>query len=102
MGADGSCLVSLSDDGERNPLRGSFTAEVSLERDPSMHAIFDDEILLVWDGSTSNMGAAFYPSVATVLGGDPFDAEWQTVIHGTPTAGPAVTLHLVDGGGGPC
>lgn len=100
--ADGSCIAALSDDAARNPLRDPFSAIVSFERYPSMHALFDDEMLLVWNESASNMGAAFYPSAATVLGGDGFDDEWQTVIHGTPTAGPAVDLHLVDGGGEAC
>ncbi len=71
-------------------------------RVPGMHAMFDDEMVIVWNESTSNMGSGYYPSVATLLGGDPMAKEWTTIIHGTPTVGPAVNVHLVRGGGGTC
>ncbi|MDX3524298.1 hypothetical protein [Streptomyces scabiei] len=97
----GSCLAPL-DRTKANPLVGEFTAKITLERVSSMHAAFDDELLLKWSSSVSNMGHAYYPSVATLLGGDPLGRTWETGLHGTPSAGPPVTLRLVSGGGGTC
>jgi hypothetical protein len=71
-------------------------------RFPGMHVVFDDEMLIVWNESVSNMGSGYYPSVATLLGGDPMDKKWTTLIHGTPNTGPAVDVHLVTRGGGTC
>jgi hypothetical protein len=99
-GADGTCIQALPKQG--NPFTASFTPDIQLSRFPGMHTIFDDELLINWNDSTSNMGSGYYPSVATLLGGDPLDKEWKTGIHGTPTAGPAVDVHLVTGGGGTC
>lgn len=99
-GADGSCIRALP--GQGYPFTESFTPDIQLTRFPAMHTMFDDEMLIVWNESTSNMGSGYYPSVATLLGGDPMDKEWTTVIHGTPIAGPAVDVHLVTGGGGTC
>jgi hypothetical protein len=99
-GADGTCIPALPAQGY--PFAASFTPDIQLQRFPAMHAVFDDEMLIVWNESTSNMGSGYYPSVATLLGGDPMDKEWKTVIHGTPIAGPAVDVHLVTGGGGTC
>ncbi|GAB3075892.1 hypothetical protein [Nocardioides zeae] len=98
----GTCFPALSGDAASNPLRAPFTAEIGLERYPSMHADFDDEMLLTWDESTSNMGAAFYPSMATLMGADPLGDQWEVDIHGTPTAGPSLRLVRVEGGGGAC
>jgi hypothetical protein len=67
-----------------------------------MHVAYDDELVLKWKNGASNMGHAYYPSIATLLGGDPLGRTWQAVLHGTPTAGPGVTLRLVSGGGGTC
>ena len=66
-----------------------------------MHGGFNDEMVLLWKES-SNMGVQFYPSVATLLGGDPLEKRWSTTLHGNPAVGPAVNLHLVTGGGGAC
>ncbi|MFD8396573.1 hypothetical protein ACFV2N_47280 [Streptomyces sp. NPDC059680] len=96
----GACFAALNS-GATNPLVGSFTANVSLQRVPSMHSLFDDELVLNWSGP-SNMGSSFYPSIATLLGGDPLGQTWVTYIHGTPWTGPSVSLHLVSGGGGNC
>jgi hypothetical protein len=100
-GAKGTCLPAL-DRTKANPLVGGFTAKVSLDRVPSMHAAFNDELVLEWSDGVSNMGAAYYPSVATLLGGDPLGRTWETTLHGTPSAGPPVDLRLVKGGGGAC
>ena len=97
----GTCARALSGDGG-DPLRGPFTDTVTLQRYPSMHTPFDDEMLLKWDADASNMGTAFYPSAATPLGLDPLGESWVTTLHGNPTAGPAMTLALVQGGGDTC
>jgi hypothetical protein len=99
--AGGSCFASLIN-GATTPLVDGYTADVHLQRIPAMHAQFDDELIILWSNGSSNMGDAYYPSIATLLGGDPLGSTWQTVIHGTPTSGPSVTLHLVTGGGGAC
>ncbi|WNZ07024.1 hypothetical protein [Streptomyces sp. 11x1] len=99
--AKGSCFAPLNRT-KANPLVGKFTARITLERFSSMHAAFDDELLLRWSSSVSNMGHAYYPSIATLLGGDPLGRTWETTLHGTPSAGPSVTLRLVSGGGGTC
>lgn len=99
--AKGSCLAPLNRT-KANPLVGEFTAKIALERFSSMHAAFDDELLLKWSGGASNMGHAYYPSIATLLGGDPLGRTWETLLHGTPSAGPPVNLRLVSGGGGTC
>ncbi len=67
-----------------------------------MHAPFNDELLLKWDPDVSNMGPELFPSAATLLGLDPVEEPWQTYLHGNPTAGPAMTLTLTEGGGGTC
>lgn len=98
----GTCLPALSADAATNPLRAPFSAAIGLERYPSMHADFDDEMLLTWGDDTSDMGADFYPSMATIMGGDPLAEQWDVVVHGTPTAGPALLLTRVEGGGDSC
>ncbi|MCZ0997498.1 hypothetical protein O1M63_04135 [Streptomyces mirabilis] len=99
--ARGSCFPALNRT-KANPLVGKFTAKVAIERVPSMHGAFDDELILIWSSDLSNMGDAYYPSVATLLGGDPFGRTWETTLHGTPSDGPAVDLRLVNGGGKTC
>ncbi|MBP5872735.1 hypothetical protein QBB33_40920 [Streptomyces scabiei] len=99
--AKGSCLAPLNRT-EANPLVGGFTARITLERYPSMHVAYDDELVLRWKSGASNMGHAYYPSIATLLGGDPLGRTWQAGLHGTPTAGPRLDLRLVSGGGGTC
>ena len=94
---------ALSAAGAHDPLQDVFTDTVKLQRYPSMHVPFDDELVLrSWDRDVSNMGAALFPSAATLLGLDPPGATWETALHGNPTAGPAMTLHVVEGGGGAC
>jgi hypothetical protein len=100
-GANGSCLAPLNGSA-KNPLVEGYTAKIQIQRFPAMHAMGDDELLLAWTESASNMGSSYYPSLATLLGGDPIGKTWQTLIHGTPTAGPSVDLRLVNGGGGTC
>ena len=75
---------------------------MALERVPSMHVPYDDEMIVAWNDSSSGMGSAFFPSVATVLGHDPLGNTWDVVQHGTPNSGPALTLHLADGPTTPC
>ncbi|GGR91615.1 hypothetical protein GCM10010269_33420 [Streptomyces humidus] len=99
--AKGSCFAPLNRT-RANPLAGVFTAKIAIERAFSMHAPFDDELLLEWSSDVSNMGSAYYPSIATLLGGDPLGRTWETMLHGTPSAGPPVDLRLVNGGGGTC
>lgn len=77
---------------------GGFTAKITLERSPSMHVAYDDDLVLKWKNGASTMGRAYSPSIATLLGGDPLDRTWHARLHGTPTAGPGVTLRLVGGG----
>jgi hypothetical protein len=96
----GRCLPALSANRRRDPLRDGFSARIALARQPSMHAAFDDEMLAVWNQSASNMGRAFYPSIATLLGGDPLGKRWVAFIHGAPTSGPALRLRLVAARGG--
>lgn len=100
--SDGSCAPALSDAGARDPLQDVFTESVELQRFPSMHAPFDDELLLKWNDDVSNMGGELFPSAATLLGLEPLDATWETSLHGNPLAGPVVLLELVEGGGGAC
>ncbi|WP_217178965.1 hypothetical protein [Streptomyces sp. AC495_CC817] len=99
--AKGSCFAPLNRT-RANPLAGVFTAKIAIERAFSMHTPFDDELLLRWSSDVSNMGSAYYPNIATLLGGDPLGRTWETMIHGTPSAGPPVDLRLVSGGGGTC
>ncbi|MFL6089628.1 MAG: hypothetical protein ACJ71Z_05760 [Aeromicrobium sp.] len=98
---DGRCVPPLPS-GAENPLVDGFAATVTLERVPSMHVTHDDEMILAWNDSSSAMGRAFYPSVATVLGHDPLGKTWDVVQHGTPNSGPALTLRLGDGPTTPC
>jgi hypothetical protein len=48
------------------------------------------------------MGTEFYPSVATLLGKNPLGSVWRARIHGVPSAGPALDLRFVTGGGSSC
>ncbi len=98
--AKGPCFAPLNRT-QANPLVGHFTADIAIYRHPSMHWAFSDELVLHW-ASGSNMGYAYYPSIATLLGGDPLGRTWQTTLHGVPTRGPSVDLRLVSGGGGTC
>lgn len=99
--ADGSCLPSLSI-GANAPLVDPYTADIAIERHPSMHVPFGDELVLLWSSDLSNMGSAWYPSVATLFGEDPLGDRWEAFLHGNPVYGPALDLRLVDGGGGSC
>jgi hypothetical protein len=99
--ADGRCLAALSES-DGNPLVGSYTADVWIARVPGMHGPFDDELVLHWNESVSNMGPGFYPSVATLAGKDPLMPTWDTALHGNPSYGPPVSLAMVDGGGEAC
>ena len=98
----GRCAPALSAAAEHDPLQGPFTERVELQRFPSMHAPFDDELLLKWSADVSNMGGELFPSAASVLGHAPEATRWVTTLHGNPTAGPALTLTVVQGGGGAC
>lgn len=99
----GACAPALAAAGERDPLsQEPFSSEVVLQRFPSMHVPFDDELLLKWDRDVSNMGTELYPSAATLLGLEPLGETWTASPHGNPTAGPSLVLSLVEGGGGPC
>lgn len=101
--AGGRCLPSLAKSGARDPLTGRiFTPRIGLQRRPSMHLPFDDELIVRWSTSASDMGQAFYPSVATLMGADPLGRRWRAYIHGVPDLGPALDLHLAFGGGGSC
>lgn len=88
----GTCSALNSTRG--NPLVGSFTAQVGIQRVPSMHTAGDDELVLSWGPDSSGMGSSFYPSVATLMGADPLGQQWQVTQHGTPTSGPALDLTL--------
>ncbi|MDR6573564.1 MULTISPECIES: hypothetical protein [unclassified Curtobacterium] len=92
--ANGTCMPALSTYGAENPLRGGFTPHVSIDRQPSMHAAFDDELELAWASSSSGMGHEFFPSVATLMGADPIGAVWEVTQHGTPSAGPGLDLKV--------
>lgn len=92
--SDGTCAPALTAAGKGNPLQGSFTATVTIERVSSMHADFDDEMVLAWDASSSGMGDGFYPSVATLMGHDPLAQDWTVIQHGTPVSGPLLELQL--------
>lgn len=89
----GTCAPALSAS-PGDPLVGGFTASVGLFPYPSMHEGWDDELVLSWDESSSGMGSAFYPSVATLMGKDPIQGTWEVVQHGTPVAGPMLDLTL--------
>lgn len=92
--ADGTCLPALTTYGAKNPMQGDFTSRIGIDRQPSMHADFDDELELEWARSSSGMGQSFFPSVATLMGGDPIGATWQVAQHGTPSAGPGLDLKV--------
>ncbi len=98
--SDGTCAPALAATGTRNPLRGTFGGTISIERVPSMHTAFDDELVLAWDPSSSGMGDGFYPSVATLMGHDPLTGSWTVIQHGTPISGPLLELHLTSGAAG--
>jgi hypothetical protein len=100
-GAKGSCLAALNRT-KANPLVEGFTSKIAIVRVPSMHMAFDDQLVLEWTSAMSNMGQAYYPSIATLLGGDPLGRTWETSPHGVPWGGPAVNLRLVSGGGKAC
>jgi hypothetical protein len=101
--AEGRCLAALSSSGRRDPLTGrTFTSKIGLQRRPSMHAPFDDELIARWSSSASDMGTEFYPSVATLIGKDRLGAVWKARIHGVPNLGPALDLRFVSGGGSRC
>lgn len=91
--AGGVCAPALSA-ASNNPLVGGFTASVGLLPYPSMHAGWDDELVLSWSDSSSGMGSAFYPSAATLMGADPVQGTWEVTQHGTPTSGPGLDLTL--------
>lgn len=91
---DGTAIPALADAGERNPLREDFTADVELERFPSMHSAFDDELVLAWTDSSSGMGVELFPTIADMAGLHQLDQEWQITQHGSPTSGPGLTLRL--------
>jgi hypothetical protein len=99
-GADGKCIPALPKRG--NPFTGGLTPDIEIMRYPGMHTMFDDELVLFWHDNTSNMGKDYYPSVATLLGGDPLGKTWATVGHATPGLRPVFDVHLVTGGGGTC
>jgi len=99
-GADGKCIPALPAQG--NPFTGGLTPDIEITRYPGMHTMFDDELVLHWHDNTSNMGKGYYPSVATLLGGDPLEREWATIGHSTPGLRPVFDVHLVTGGGGTC
>lgn len=89
----GTCAPALSAT-PGNPLVGTFTASVGLLPYPSMHAAWDDELVFSWSESSSGMGNAFYPSVATLMGADPVQGTWEVMQHGTPMSGPMLDLTL--------
>jgi hypothetical protein len=99
-GADGKCIPAMPNQG--NPFTGGLTPDIEIMRYPGMHTMFDDELVLLWHDNSSNMGKDYYPSVATLLGGDPLGKEWATVGHATPGLRPVFDVHLVTGGGGTC
>ncbi|ALX04298.1 hypothetical protein [Aeromicrobium erythreum] len=89
---DGRTYHALSKN-RHNPLRDGFTARSTIERVPSMHTAFDDEMVWSWGPSSSGMGEGFFPSVPTLFGKDPKARTWEVIQHGTPTSGPALDLH---------
>jgi len=90
--SDGTCAPALSAVGTRNPLQGGFTSSLEISRDPSMHTSFDDELVLHWGDSSSGMGAAFFPSVATLMDVDSLADTWEVSQHGNPASGPGLVL----------
>lgn len=93
---DGGCVPVLPGTSD-NPLVDGFSSNVRLVRVPSMHLPYGDQMVLEWSESSSGMGHAFYPSVATVMGHDPIGTRWEVVQHGNPMSGPALALRLTDG-----
>lgn len=91
--SDGTCVPALAAAGPGNPLQGTFTSSLQLSRAPSMHASFDDELLLHWADSSSGMGAGFFPSVANLMDADPLTATWEVGQHGNPVSGPGLVVH---------
>ena len=98
----GGCAPALTGAGAHDPLQEPFTEAVTVQRYPSMHTPFDDELLLKWSPDVSSMGSALFPSAATLLGLDPLGPTWDAALHGNPLSGPLMTLALVEGGGGTC
>ena len=88
---DGQCIPPLPTDSS-NPLQGDYTADIELERRPSMHTAFDDEMVLAWNDSVSNMGTEFFPSVATLYGADDLGQTWTSTPHANPTSGPTLIV----------
>lgn len=92
----GACMAALNRTA-KNPLVGDYTPKVSITRIPSMHARFQDTLVLAWTDSSSGMGSEFYPSAATLLGHDPLGKKWEVVQHGVPSSGPSVGLKFGKG-----
>lgn len=90
---NGQCVPRLPA-GTSDPLQGEFTPSVELERTPSMHAPLDDEMVLAWSDSVTNMGSEFFPSVATLYGADDLGQTWTSMPHATPTSGPTLIVKL--------
>ncbi|MDR6120099.1 hypothetical protein QE370_003283 [Aeromicrobium sp. SORGH_AS981] len=88
---DGRTYRALSKN-RHDPLRGGFTARSRIERVPSMHVPFDDELVWLWTSDSSGMGEGYFPSVPTLFGKDPLSRTWEIMQHGTPTSGPALDL----------
>lgn len=93
---DGECIAALPADAT-NPLQGDFTENVSIQRFPSMHAPFDDEMVFIWSPDSSGMGAEFYPSIVTLFSGEELDGPWEITQHGAPDSGPSLQLSLQPG-----
>lgn len=90
----GVCYRSLAEDRRADPLVDGFSSKITVERFPGMHAPFADQQVLGWSNGSSGMGAAFYPSLATLAGRDPLGRAWEVAQHGMPGSGPSLRLRF--------
>lgn len=94
--AAGICHPALSR-ADDDPLGGGFRRRIAIERIPSMHMPFSDQMILAWTRNSSGMGSEFYASVATLFGRDRMGRTWRVVQHGNPSSGPALALKAAEG-----
>jgi hypothetical protein len=100
--SDGSCLPALADLGAENPLTSSGDPGIWMHRHVNMHGGYDNVMLLGWPSDNSNMATGLYAHPGLLIGAGSRELLFESAPHGTPTAGPWVTLQEVVGGGEPC
>jgi hypothetical protein len=103
LAADGrTCLSSLSSAGDHNPFLAVAAGDtLRFSRVPNMHGGNDDELVVWWSASTSDMATGFYiaPAMLMIQG---MMKQYVALPHGNPMYAPSITLDVVKSGGGAC